>query len=924
MCFCLSSVAIQGQTLKGTLVEEISSQPVPDVLVSITGTTFQELTDEKGFFEFTADIPHGEYNLVFAKNNYSELRFPVTISGEDKDLGIIFLSRDLPHYQQSTSIISLSDQELDEEDGTYSNISGLLQASRDVFLNAAAFDFSPTFFRPRGYDSEYSVLMINGIKMNKFFNGRPLWSDWGGLNDVQRDQVFSMGITPSEATFGDLAGSTNIVMRASRYKEGGKISYAVANRAYTGRIMGSYHSGISEDGWAYSVSLARRFATESYIEGTVYDANSIFASVEKKINEEHSINFTAFYTPNRRGKNSPLTEEVYNLKGDRYNSYWGLQNNEIRNSRIKTVKEPVIVLNHFWKLSSATDINTNLAYQFGYVGDSRIDYGGSRLIEGENGEEIFVGGGSSPDPAYYQRLPSYFLRNENKPDYQSAYIAQKDFQENGQLDWAALYLANKTSTESGGNALYALYEDRNKDRQLFANTILRSRLTDHLEMNASLGFRSLKSDNFARVLDLLGGESFLDVDGFSEGTEAQNDLLHPNRLVSENDIFKYHYELSAYSVEGYAQLQGFFRKFDFYAAAEFSGAEYQREGFYQNGNFPNNSLGKSESQEFFNFGGKGGITYKITGKHLVRLNAAYFTKPPSLRNTFSNARQNNELVQSLKSEKIINLDLGYTFRSRFVKSRVTAFYGELNDLTEISFYYADGLSGLGRNATTAFVQEVMTGINKRHMGIEAGMEVRLLTTLKLKAAGSIGEYVYSNNPRLYLTSDDFTEARKFGPAYLQNYHLPGGPQQALQLGLEYQDPGYWWVSGSVNYFSNAFIDIAPLSRTRNFYLDSDGLPIVNYDPEVAWELLRQEDLGSYYLVNLVGGKSWRIKDNYLGFFASINNILGAAYRTGGYEQARNSNYKLLKADKERELPLFAPKYWYGPDTTYYAHVYYRF
>ncbi len=50
--------------------------------------------------------------------------------------------------------------------------------------------------------------------------------------------------------------------------QGGKISYAVANRAYSGRIMGSYHSGSSEDGWALSLSVARRFAEESYVDGT--------------------------------------------------------------------------------------------------------------------------------------------------------------------------------------------------------------------------------------------------------------------------------------------------------------------------------------------------------------------------------------------------------------------------------------------------------------------------------------------------------------------------------------------------------------------------------------------------------------------------------------------------------------------------------
>src|SRR5690606_7201566 len=155
---------------------------------------------------------------------------------------------------------------------------------------------------------------INGIEMNKIFNARPLWSNWGGLNDVQRNQVFSMGLVPSEVGFGGLAGSTNIVMRASKYGKGGRLSYALANRTYTGRVMATYNSGELNGGWAYSFSLSRRFAKEVYIEGTLYDANAFFVSVEKRINQYHSLYSTGFYTPNIRWKSSSFTLVFTSIK----------------------------------------------------------------------------------------------------------------------------------------------------------------------------------------------------------------------------------------------------------------------------------------------------------------------------------------------------------------------------------------------------------------------------------------------------------------------------------------------------------------------------------------------------------------------------------------------------------------------------------
>src|SRR5690606_24673241 len=106
---------------------------------------------------------------------------------------------------------------------------------------------------------------------------------------------------------------------------------------------------------------SRRFAEEAFIDGTLYDANAFFVSVEKKLSQNHSLNFTGFYTPNIRGKSSPNTQEVYDLKGHKYNSYWGHQEGEIRNSRIREVKEPVLMLNHYWNLSSKSELNTNLA-----------------------------------------------------------------------------------------------------------------------------------------------------------------------------------------------------------------------------------------------------------------------------------------------------------------------------------------------------------------------------------------------------------------------------------------------------------------------------------------------------------------------------------------------------------------------------------
>ncbi len=908
----LSSFA-QEAVIYGRILDTNSSEPINEAAISIQNTVFSTSTNSEGmFFFYQENLPQGDQVLKISKAGYINLQIPVTIQNNSPvKLDNVLLNIDLQEVEAQIGVISLSDDQLDEDDGTSYNVSGLLQASKDVFLNAAAYDFSATFFRPRGYDSEDGKVLINGLEMNKLYNGRPQWSNWGGLNDAQRNQMFSMGMAANEYTFGHLAGTTNIIMRASQYRKGGRISYASSNRSYRGRVVGTYNSGLLPDGWAYSFLVARRYGKEGYNNATLYDANSFFASVEKKLSTNHSLNLTTFYTPNRRGKSSANTQEVYDLKGTKYNSYWGNQDGEMRNSRIKEVEEPLVMLNHFWNISEKTQLNTNIGYQFGKTGNSRLGYDNA----------------PNPDPSYYQKLPSYFLTEAAGPNNSGAYQAYSKFVNDGQINWQDIY---ETNIFYGGTSRYYLYEDRNDDKQISANTILTFQLTDHIALNASFNYRNLKSNNFASMIDLLGGNGYLDIDSFNTSDAAQNDLNNPNRIIGEDDEFKYNFEIDATDYNGFMQAQFSYAAVDFYIAAKVGKTSYQRNGLYRNGSFAdgNESFGKSEKLAFTTYGAKAGATYRISGRHAFEVNTSYFTDAPTVRNSFSNSRQTNATVLGLTEEKNINVDGSYIFRSPIIKARLTGYYTLMQDGSEISFYYADGISVPSISATTAFVQEVLTDVNKKNMGLEFGIEAQVTTTIKLKAAAAYGQNTYDNNPNLYLASDDFTDVEgrivDYGKSSLKNYRVAGGPQQAFQLGFEYRDPAFWFFGFSVNYFNNAYVDISPLTRTKNFYLDNDGIPFNDYDPAKARDLLKQEKFDDYMLVNVIGGKSWRIKNYFVGFFAVVSNVLDKEYKTGGFEQGRNANYRTLSEDTANETPVFGAKYWYGYGAAYYLNLYVRF
>jgi len=213
------------------------------------------------------------------------------------------------------------------------------------------------------------------------------------------------------------------------------------------------------------------------------------------------------------------------------------------------------------------------------------------------------------------------------------------------------------------------------------------------------------------------------------------------------------------------------------------------------------------------------------------------------------------------------------------------------------------------------------------MGVELGIEAQVLPTLKLKAAASVGQYTFTNNPNLYLRSDDFDGALRFGDGTtnLKDLHVAGGPERAFQLGFEYRDPDFWNIGLTTNYFSNAYIDVSNLARSANFVTDGDGLPINDFDAGVARGLLQQQQFDDYFLVNITGGKSWRVDDYFLGFFATINNVLDQQYVTGGFEQSRNATFRNVRDDQARENgPVFGPRFFFGNGTTYYINFYVRF
>ncbi|MGF1559630.1 MAG: carboxypeptidase-like regulatory domain-containing protein [Flavobacteriaceae bacterium] len=895
--------AQENHFLSGKILNNQSKEPLAHVRVAFEESQLLGQTDVNGFFKLPID-GEGEVILTISVVDFVTKRIPISLENQSLDLGILYLEPDVL-VEQTDNLISLTDAEL-FDDQVSSNASGLLQATRDIFLNRAAFDFGQAFFRVRGYDAQNGKVLLNGIPMNKFFDGRPQWNNWGGLNDATRNQQFTHGLQPSEYNFGGILGTTNIDTRPSGLRPGTRLSSSASNRTYTGRLMVTHSSGLQKNRLAYSISASRRWAKEGYVDGSLYDAFSVFGAVEYRLNQDNSINFTGILASNRRGRSSAITEEVFHLMGNRYNPFWGEQNGKIRNSRERTIAEPILMLNHFYQ-SEKFKLNTGASYQFGTNSRSRLGYYNA----------------PNPDPTYFRYLPSFYINSPIGANFISANTAREGFLDNPQLRWTDVYKANASETQNG-KAAYLFYDDITKDRQITVNTIGNLALPHALKLDFGLTYRQLSSQNYAKIDDLLGARFHEDIDPFSD---TLNDL-NGETNKGQDAVFNYNYELSATQFDGFAQVRYGAKKYEAFAALNYATSSYKRMGFFLNQRFLNNSLGNSETLRFSNYGLKGGLTYKFNGRHVVILNGVYLNQPPALQNIFINPRENNQIVPEIHSEKITATDINYYLRLPKLTGRITGFYTRFQDATDINFFFVD--AGVGSD----FVQEVVTDLDKLHLGTEIGLEYQVSSTVQLSAVAAIGKYVYASNPSIAINFDTAGAVEDLinpdgnidlGVANIKGYKLAQGPQQAFAFGINYRDPKYWWVGGTANYLANNFASISKITRTPSFYLDPEtGRSFPEATEENVNKLLAQNAMDDFYLLNLVGGKSWLKKGKYISIFASINNVFDTVIRTGGFEQSRNGNFGQLQQDNLSGTPSFAAKYWYGYGRTYFLNVAYSF
>lgn len=920
----LSGSLLAQVTMKGRVLDQRTNEPLPGAIVHVG--TDETLTEADGSFTFTVNLRPGvEAELSVNEEDHAELTQLITIaSGPTQNLGTLYLvpGDDLTNDLVQELLPTIAITDLGDDSGSGSQtVSSLLGANRDPFVNASAFAWGVARFRIRGYDAEYTDFWLNGLPFNDLESGRIFFGQWGGLNRVTSNRTAVVGLDAVDYGFNGVGGGSTLDLRARNQRKQTRVGYAISNRTYRNRLMGSHVSKTSDKGWTYALAASYRWAEEGFVEGTPYSAVSYFLSVDKDLGSGHHLSFTGLGAPSRRGGSFPAVQEVNDLAGTNYyNSNWGLQNGEKRNARISNYHQPILMLRHDYEPNPNFSLNTAIGFQFGRGGRTALDWFDA----------------PDPRPDYYRKLPSFI----EDPDAAAAVAAAFRNDVNvRQINWDNLYAVNRNAMTTirdvegipgndvtGLRAKYIVEDRRNDVTRRIISTNFRYNPSDVTTLSGGFFYSSQTTDNFKVVDDLLGADFYVDIDRFATfdsvatSSFAQNDLDRPNRVVREGDRFGYDYLTQTRDARLWLQNLWQTNKFDIFVGGNIGLRRLWRDGAIRNGRFPNNSQGESSREGFMPYGVKGGITYKLNGRNYFILNGGYSEVAPNTRDAFQSPRTRNTVVNNLVTQKIGTVEGGYQFRSPNLSIRAIGYYTHFRDLTSVrSFFLDNAIRDVDGSTSGGFVNYIITGQESISRGLEMSAEVKLGAGFELQGVAALGSHRFANRPIGKAVLDNFPEVEAERELFIKNFVVAGTPQTAGTLGLRYNSPDFWFVNVNFNYFDNIYLDFFPQRRTVEAVSLTEnpatGQEVVN--DELFSRIIDQEKAPSATTLDLFGGKSFKFGDRFVYFNIGVNNILDKRdFVTGGFEQSR--------FDFEgRDVDRFPPRRFYAFGRNYFISLDFR-
>lgn len=391
------STAFADYVCRGTIIDD-QGEPLIGASVMVPGAKTGVTTDIDG--NFTLKVPDNTKELTIEYIGYKTANVPasasmgtITLEVASQMLKDVVVTQSIARTRKTPVAASSVDALLIENKLGSQEFPEVLKTTPGVWATKDGGGYGDAKINIRGFKSENTGMLVNGIPVNDMEGGWVYWSNWAGLSDVTSMMQVQRGLGASIISVPSVGGTLNITTRSIDAKKGGSVFYGMGNDGMN-HIGFNVSTGLMKNGWAVSLMGTRKWG-DGYVQGTNFNAYTYFVNVSKRINDAHQLSLTAFGSPQvhyKRSSQDGLSIENWQKVADymdgesmyRYNPTFGYDlDGQVRSSTKNVYHKPQISLNHIWQIDHKSSLSSavyvSLASGYGSSGQGRGTYKGQSL-----------------------------------------------------------------------------------------------------------------------------------------------------------------------------------------------------------------------------------------------------------------------------------------------------------------------------------------------------------------------------------------------------------------------------------------------------------------------------------------------------------------------------------------------------------------
>lgn len=833
VAFLITAVAFSQGTITGTVLDGDGGTPLPGASVVVDGTTNGTSTDFDG--NFTIEVAENSGNLVVSYIGYTKIKVPFSAAGaignitlqpnaEELEGVIVTGVQDIAKDRKTPVAVStIKFAEIQEKLGSQ-ELPEILNTTPSIYATKSGGGFGDGRINIRGFDTNNSAVMINGMPVNDMENGQVYWSNWAGLADVTSALQVQRGLGSSKLAVSSVGGTINVVTKSSLNPKGGSIGATVGNDGYV-KTLASYSSGILDSGFSASMLLSRT-GGNMYADGTNFEGYNYFMGLGYT-KGDHNLELMVTGAPqwhHQRSRAVSIESQILYGKGDgepnrRYNEDWGYLDGEEFSFRRNFYHKPVISLSWNWEMSSKTTLQANAYASFGR--------GGGTGEIGEIGERRQFA---------LPRTTDGLIRVDDIVAFNSG-TAVADFNDGNprqQINGQYVNNSDRNDNEANTNGI-SRRASVNSHNWIGLLANFNNRISDQLTIDFGVDIRKYTGYHYRRVDNRLGGDVYQQTDDRNNplGEGASN--LFTETYSSNQPWWVFgnidDEEKIDYNNNGFVNWLGVFAQVEYNVNEDvtvFVQGALSNQGFAREELFGLNPPEKTDFENILGGNVKGGINWNINENHNLFGNAGYYAKQPLFDAVYLNF--GNNLNPDLTNEKITGFELGYGYRSSKFRANINLY----------NTRWADRFANVGATFNFGDPDEVrgtanILGITQVHTGLE--MDGRFQASDKLAFNGmiSIGNWEYKGNVAATFFDNDQAPIIIDGVEQSQTLELDGvkvgdAAQFTAYVGVDYNildnlsaDFGYRFADNLYAQFDATDIDENGSLKLPSFGLADAGI-----------------------------------------------------------------------------------------------------